>query len=49
MNNTGITQEKFNKDLEKLRLILIEKQIIKSDESIGIKQFVKYHRFINLK
>lgn len=37
-----IDNEKFQKDLETLRLILIEKKIIPENETIGVKQFVKY-------
>lgn len=37
---------KYEKDLEKLRIILIEKGIIKQEETIGVKQFVKYFQLI---
>lgn len=41
-----IDNEKFQKDLETLRLILIEKKIIPENETIGVKQFVKYFQLL---
>jgi hypothetical protein len=39
------TQE-INEKLEKLRKILIEKNIISDNESIGIRHLVKYSNFL---
>jgi hypothetical protein len=41
-----INNERFKKDLESLRLILIDKKIISENESIGVKQFVKYSHML---
>ena len=41
-----INNERFQKDLEKLRLILIDKKIISENETIGIKQFVRYSQIL---
>jgi hypothetical protein len=38
--------ERYLKDLETLRLILIEKKIISENEQIGVKQFVRYFQML---
>ena len=38
--------EQYNKDLERLRIILIQKKIISETDSIGTKQFFKYNNFL---
>jgi len=38
--------ERYLKDLETLRLILIEKKIISENETIGVKQFVRYFQML---
>jgi hypothetical protein len=41
-----IDNEKFQKDLETLRLILIDLKIISENETIGVKQFVRYFQIL---
>ena len=38
--------EEINSKLEKLKIILVNKKIIKSNESIGIQHLVKYSNFL---
>ena len=41
-----IDNEKFQNDLEALRLILVDKKIISENETIGIRQFVRYFQML---